>query len=108
MEILSEIIEVSNQMIDTLDEAGFFDENVFIQRLPLKRKLQVAMQRKWEQESDMILTDNEFISICNETLEESVANTIEGLVDKGALDMSVDSNGDILYSRNKDFNSDDL
>jgi hypothetical protein len=108
MEILSEIIEVSNQMIDTLDEAGFFDENVFIQRLPLKRKLQVAMQRKWEQESDMILTDNEFISICNETLEESVASTIEGLVDKGALDMSVDSNGDILYSRNKDFNSDDL
>ncbi len=108
MEILSEIIEVSNQMIDTLDEAGFFDENVFIERLPLKRKLQVAMQRKWEQESVMILTDNEFIGICNETLKDSVANTIEDLVDKGALDMSVDSNGDILYSRNKDFNSDNL
>ena len=33
MDILNEIIEVSNEIIDTLDEHEFFEENVFIERL---------------------------------------------------------------------------
>lgn len=108
MEILSEIIEISDKMIDTLDGSGFFLGNPFIQRIPLKRKLQIAMQRKWEQESDMLLTDTEFIKVCKETVEESVASTIESLVDKGALEMSIGSSGEIQYSAKKDFDLNDL
>jgi hypothetical protein len=108
MDILNEIIEVSNQIIDTLDEHEFFEENVFIERLQLKRNFQITMQRKWEQENNMFLTDAEFLKVCNETMEVTINNTIMDLVDKGALDMSVNEDGEILYSNNKNFNYDNL
>lgn len=108
MDILPEIITLSNEMIDTLDEAEFFEGNPFIERLPLKRKLQVTMQRKWEQEGDMYLTDLECEMVMQEVLSESVGDTIESLVDKGALNMSIDPDGTILYKVNKDFNFDDI
>lgn len=108
MDILSEIIEVSHNMVDTLDENGFFESNPFIERLPLKRKLQEAMQRKWEQEEDIYLTDSEFENVCKSTMEDCVSTTIEDLVDKGALDMSIGEDGEIQYSANKDFDFDKL
>lgn len=108
MDILSEIIEVSNQMIDTLDENEFFDENVFIERLALKRNIQTAMQRKWEQENEIYLSDEEFVKVCNQTMENCVNDTIMELVEKGALDMSVNPDGEILYSNNKNYNWDTL
>lgn len=108
MEILPEIIELSNEMIDTLDEAGFFENNPFIERLPLKRKLQSTMQRKWEEQFEMYLTEEECENVMKETLSDSVANTIEDLVVKGALNMSIDSDGVINYSANKNFNFDEL
>jgi hypothetical protein len=40
--------------------------------------------------------------MCGSVYNE-IANTIESLVDKGALNMSVDENGEILYSANKDY-----
>jgi len=43
-----------------------------------------------------------------ETLSDSVGDTIESLVQKGALNMSIGSDGEIIYSANKDFNFDDL
>ena len=106
MDILNEIIEVSNQIIDTLDEHGFFEENVFIERLQLKRNFQIAMQRKWEQEDDMLLTDKEFLEVCKSVSNKSIGKTIENLVDRGALNMSVNEDGEILYSANKDFQFD--
>lgn len=108
MDILSEIIEASNQIIDTLEENDFFIENPFIDQQPLKRALQIAMQRKWEQEEEMFLTEDEFLDVCQSVSNNEIANTIESLVDKGALNMSVDKNGEILYSANKDFNFDEL
>ena len=108
MDILSEIIEVSNQIIDTLEENDFFIENPFIDAQPLKRALQIRMQRKWEQEEEMFLTDEEFLDVCQSVSNNEIANTIESLVDKGALNMSVDENGEILYSANKDFDFDKL
>jgi len=108
MDILPEIIALSNEMIDTLDEAEFFEGNPFIERLPLKRKLQITMQRKWEQEGDMYLTDLECEMVMQEVLSESVGDTIESLVDKGALNMNIDTDGTILYKVNKDFNFDQL
>jgi hypothetical protein len=104
MDILSEIIEVSNQMIDTLEENEFFIENPFIDQIPLRRALQIRMQQKWEQEEEMFLTDDEFLEVCQSVSNNEIANTIESLVDKGALNMSVDENGEILYSANKDYN----
>ena len=103
MEILSEIIEASNHMIDALEETEFFEENQFIDRIPLKRALQIAMQRKWEQEDDMFLTDDEFLEVCNNVSNSGIGKTIEDLVDKGALNLSVSEDGEILYSANKDY-----
>lgn len=107
MDILSEIIEVSNQIVDTLEETEFFEENLFIDRIPLKRALQIAMQRKWEQTEEMMLTDDEFLEVCNEVNANSIGKTIEDLVDKGALNMSIAEDGEILYSANKDYQFED-
>ena len=107
MDILSEIIEVSNQLIDTLDENNFFIENPFIEQIPLKRALQIRMQQKWEQEEEIYLSDDEFLEVCQNVSNNEIANTIEALVDKGALNMSVNEDGEILYSANKDYQFDD-
>ena len=107
MDILSEIIEVSNQLIDTLDENDFFVENPFIEQIPLKRALQIRMQQKWEQEEEIFLSDDEFLEVCQNVSNNEIANTIEALVDKGALNMSVNEDGEILYSANKDYQFDD-
>jgi hypothetical protein len=103
VEILSEIIELSNEMIDTLDESGFFEEHVFLERLPLKRKLQIVMQRKWEQEGEIKLSDSEFLSVCNSAIGDNIADTLGSLVNKGAVYMNVDSTGEISYTANKGF-----
>lgn len=108
MDILSEIIEVSNQIIDTLEENDFFIENPFIEQIPLRRALQIRMQQKWEQEEEMFLTDSEFLDVCQNVSNNEIANTIESLVDKGALNMSVNEDGEILYSANKDFQFDKI
>ncbi len=108
MEILSEIIELSNEMIDELDVNGFFEEHVFLDRVPLKRKLQIAMQRKWEQENEMRLTDKEFLSVCNSAISDSVSKTLGDLVDKNAIFMNINKDGEIEYTANKDFNLDNL
>jgi hypothetical protein len=61
------------------------------------------MQRKWEQEGEMLLSDTEFIDVCNDVSAEGISTTIGDLVDKGALDMSIDENGEINYSVNENF-----
>ena len=108
MDILPEIIEVTNEMIDALDESGFFENNPFIERLPLKRKLQHLMQRRWEEFDDYRLSWEEVENVMKEVVNDSVAKSIEDLVDKGALDMSIGADGEIRYSANKDFNIDEL
>ena len=107
MDILNEIIEASNHMIDALEENDFFLENPFLEQIPLRRALQIRMQQKWEQEDDMFLTDEEFLDVCQSVSNNEIANTIESLVDKGALNMSVNEDGEILYSANKDYQFDD-
>jgi hypothetical protein len=103
MDILSEIIEVSNQIIDTLEENDFFSENPFLEQISLRRALQIRMQQKWEQEEEIFLSDDEFLDVCQSVSNNEIANTIESLVDKGALNMSVNEDGEILYSANKDY-----
>jgi hypothetical protein len=107
MDILNEIIEASNHMIDALEENDFFLENPFLEQISLRRALQIRMQQKWEQEDDMFLTDEEFLDVCQSVSNNEIANTIESLVDKGALNMSINEDGEILYSANKDFQFED-
>jgi hypothetical protein len=108
MDILTEIVEVSNSIVDTLEETGFFNKHVFVEKKPLKIKLQEAMQRKWEQENQMLLTDREFLKVCDEVMHETLGETLSNLVDKGALNMGVNENGEITYSSNPDFDIDNL
>lgn len=108
MQILSEIIEISDEIVNTLDSTDFFESNPFIEKIDLKRNLQIAMQRKWEQQNEMILSDSEFHSVCNDTVMDSIGESLSELVKKGAIKMSVDSDGEILYSINSEFNKDDL
>ena len=103
MDILSEIIEVSEQIVNSLEQTEFFEENQFIDRIPLKRALQKRMQQKWEEEEEMFLSDEEFLEVCNLVSNNGISETIEDLVDKGALNMSVSEDGEILYSANKDY-----
>jgi hypothetical protein len=108
MEILTEIVEVSEGIITVLTENGFFEENIFIRPDKLKQSLQIKMQRKWEEQEDMLLTDKEFMEACNEEIQKSVSDTIGDLVEKGAVNMGVDETGEIVYSANKDFDQKNL
>ena len=66
------------------------------------------MQRRWEELDDYHLSWDEVEGVMQDVLNDSVSNTLEDLVDKGAINMSISEEGDILYSANKDFNFDEL
>lgn len=108
MDIQNEIIEVSNQMIDTLTESGFFEESPFLDEDTLKKVLQTKMLQKLQTGEDYVLDEREFLDAVNETISQTVSNTLTDLVEKGAVNMGVDETGEIVYSANKDFNTDEL
>ncbi len=108
MDIQNEIIEVSNQMIYTLNESGFFEESPFLDEDTLKKVLQSKMIEKIQKGEDYILDEQEFLNAINETISQTVSNTLTDLVEKGAVNMGVDETGEIVYSANKDFNTDEL
>jgi hypothetical protein len=108
MDILPEIVEATNRLIDALDENGVFKNNPFLERLPLKRKLQNLMQRRWEEFDDYRMSWDEVENVMKEIVNDSVGESIEHLLDKGVLDMSINKKGDILYSINKNFDIDNL
>jgi hypothetical protein len=97
MDILNEIIEISTEMVNSLEEDGFFEEHQFIDRIPLKRALQIAMQRKWEQENDMYLDDEEFLDLCNELIAENISKGLSDLVDSGHVQVVVNPDGELAY-----------
>jgi hypothetical protein len=98
MDILTEIIETSDNMVDVLKEDGFFDEHLLIHPSDLRVALQIKMQRKWEQESDMYLNDTEFLEVCNELITESVSNGLSDLIESGHVEIAVNPNGEMVYS----------
>jgi hypothetical protein len=108
MDILTEIIEASEQMITILLEEGFFDDSIFIEPEKLQYELQIAMQRKWEQENKMVLTDTEFIEICNNVSNQAIGETLSGLVDKGAVSMAITDKGELAYKANPNFDINNL
>ena len=105
MDILTEIIETSDNMVDVLNEEGFFEEHTLIHPSDLRVALQIKMQRKWEQEDNMYLTDNEFLDVCNELITESINEGLSTLVESGHVAVAVNPDGELVYSKtDKPFN----
>lgn len=97
MNILTEIIEVSDEIIDTLKEENFFEETPFINELALKRELQKQMQYNWEQTNTMHLSDDQFLEIINDLIGDNVTNALFDLVESGHVQTAVNPNGEIVY-----------
>jgi hypothetical protein len=98
MNILTEIIEVSDEIIDTLKEENFFEETPFINELALKRELQKHMQYNWEQTNSMKLSDEQFIEIVNDLIAGSVSSGLSDLIESGHVQTAVNPDGEIVYS----------
>jgi hypothetical protein len=98
MDILTEIIETSDNMVEVLKEDGFFDEQLLIHPSDLRVALQIKMQRKWEQENDMYLNDTEFLDVCNELMTENISKGLSDLIDSGHVAVAVNPTGELVYS----------
>lgn len=99
MDILTEIIETSDNMVDVLNEDGFFDEHTLIHPSDLRVALQIKMQRKWEQVDNMYLTDSEFLDVLNDLITESVSEGLSELVHTGHVQLSITPDGELLYCK---------
>lgn len=108
MNFNTDIIVIANGIIDSLKSNDFFEEHPFVGEEELFLKLVEQMIEKRESSGEYILTDTEFLNAAKEVSEEAIGETIAGLIDKGALNMSIDEDGEIRYSANPDFNPDNL
>jgi len=102
MNILTEIVEKSNDIIAILDSNDFFGKNIFCPKTRLTIELQIRMQYKWEQEGEINLTAEEFAEVVSCINREEISDTLYGLVDKGVVSLSVDVNGELTYSLTKE------
>ena len=98
MNILTEIIEVSHEIVDTLKEENFFDESQFIDEESLTIGLQTAMQYKWEQQNQMFLTEDEFLEVCREITGNFINKALNQLVESGHVQTFVNPDGELCYS----------
>lgn len=98
MNILTEIIEVSDEIITTLKEENFFVETPFINELELKREIQKQMQYNWEQTERMYLNDEQFLQIVNDLIAEGISNGLSDLIESGHVQAGVNPDGEIVYS----------
>jgi hypothetical protein len=98
MNILTEIIEVSDEIIDTLEEENFFQEAPFIDALKLKVEIQKQMQYNWEQTDSMYMDDEQFLEIVNNLIADGVSNGLSDLIESGHVQTGVNPDGEIVYS----------
>ncbi len=98
MNILTEIVEKSDEIVDILNQTNFFDDYPFVDEKVFKYRLQVAMQRKWEQVDDMNLTSEEFIILVRVVSSDGIAETINEMCEKDLLRMAVNPKGELVYT----------
>ena len=98
MNILTEIVEKSDEIVDVLNKTNFFDDYPFIDEKVFKYRLQVTMQRKWEQTDDMNLTSEEFIILVRAVSSDGIAETINEMCEKNLLRMAVNPKGELVYT----------
>jgi hypothetical protein len=98
MNILTEIIEKSDEIVDILNQTNFFGDYPFVDEDVFKYRLQVAMQRKWEQTDDMNLSSEEFIILVRVVSSDGIAETINQMCEKDLLRMAVNPKGELVYT----------
>ena len=98
MNILTEIIEKSDEIVDILNQTNFFGDYPFVDENVFKYRLQVAMQRRWEQTDDMNLTSEEFIILVRTVSSEGISTTINEMCEKNLLRMAVNPKGELVYT----------
>jgi hypothetical protein len=98
MNILTEIVEKSDEIVDVLNQTNFFADYPFIDEGVFKYRLQVAMQRKWEQSDEMNLNSNEFIKLVKTVSSDGIAETINEMCEKDLLRMAVNPKGELVYT----------
>lgn len=98
MNILTEIIEKSDEIVDILNQTNFFGDYPFVDADVFKYRLQVAMQRKWEQTDDMNLSSEEFIILVRVVSSDGIAETINQMCEKDLLRMAVNPKGELVYT----------
>ena len=98
MNILTEIIEKSDEIVDILNQTNFFGDYPFVDENVFKYRLQVAMQRRWEQTDDMNLTSEEFIILVRVVSSEGISATINEMCEKNLLRMAVNPKGELVYT----------
>jgi len=98
MNILTEIIEKSDEIIDILNQTNFFGDYPFVDENIFKYRLQVAMQRRWEQTDDMNLSSEEFIILVRAVSSEGISATINEMCEKNLLRMAVNPKGELVYT----------
>jgi hypothetical protein len=98
MNILTEIIEKSDEIVDILNQTNFFGDYPFVDEDVFKYRLQVAMQRKWEQTDEMNLNSAEFIALVKVVSSDGIAETINEMCEKDLLRMAVNPKGELVYT----------
>lgn len=98
MNILSEIIEKSDNIIGILSKTNFFNDYPFIDIDKFKYKLQVAMQYKWEQYEDINLTSKEFSHLIHLASQDGISETLYEMSERELLSLSVNKNGKLVYT----------
>jgi hypothetical protein len=98
MNILTEIIEKSDEIVDVLNQTNFFGDYPFVDENIFKYRLQVAMQRRWEQTDDMNLSSEEFIILVRAVSSEGISATINEMCEKNLLRMAVNPKGELVYT----------
>ena len=98
MNILTEIIELSDELIDSLTEQKFFEETPFVSPLDLKREIQKQMQYNWEQTNDIRIDEDQFLQICRDLTKSRISIGLGDLVDSGHVQTAVNPDGELVYS----------
>lgn len=98
MNILSEIIEKSDNIIGILSKTNFFNDYPFIDVDKFKYKLQVAMQYKWEQYEEINLTSKEFSHLIHLASQDGISETLYEMSERELLSLSVNKNGQLVYT----------
>jgi len=97
------ILRIADGIVDTLKDEGFFEEHPFVGQNDLHKKLIQKMAQKYDNTGEILLTDKEFLKAANEVSEAAISETLGNLLDKDAIQMSIDKDGEIRYSANPDF-----
>jgi hypothetical protein len=92
-------------MLLELLETGFFNENVFVDALELKRKMEIQMQYNWEQLEDIHLSEAQLIDIIKEVHKDGIVKTMDKLyMDELLVVDSINKDGELVYKLNPEKN----